>query len=123
MTRHDRSTSPETNPAAISIPQLCAVINGRVITPEDDGYDEARTIFYGGNDRYPTVIVRVADTTDVSRVVALARESGLELAIRSGGHSTAGHSTTDGGIVLDLSEMKHLEIDVEHRTAWAETGL
>jgi hypothetical protein len=78
MTEHVRSTSPETNPAAISIPQLRAVINGRVLTPEDDGYDEARTIFYGGNDRYPTVIVRVADTTDVSRVVAPARESGLD---------------------------------------------
>jgi FAD/FMN-containing dehydrogenase len=47
----------------------------------------------------------------------------LELAIRSGGHSVAGHSTTEGGIVLDLSEMKHLEIDTEGRTAWAETGL
>jgi FAD/FMN-containing dehydrogenase len=102
MTEHDRSRSPETNPAAISIPQLRAVLNGRVITPEADGYDEARTVFYGGNDRHPAAIVRVADATDVSRVVALARESGLELAIRSGGHSTAGHSTTDGGIVLDL---------------------
>jgi FAD/FMN-containing dehydrogenase len=61
--------------------------------------------------------------TDVSHVVSLARESGLELAIRSGGHSDAGHSTTDGGIVLDLSEMKGIEIDVEGRTAWAETGL
>ena len=54
-------------------------------------------------------------------MVSLARESGLELAIKSGGHSLAGHSTT-GGIVLDLQEMKNFEIDVEGRTAWAETG-
>ena len=121
MTENDRSTSPQTDPAAIA--QLRTVLNGRVITPEDEGYDEARTVFYGGFDRYPAAIVRVKDATDVSRVVELAREGGLELAIKSGGHSTAGHSTTDGGLVLDLSEMKHLEIDVEGRTAWAETGL
>ena len=123
MTEHDRPTSPETNPATSAIPQLRAVLNGRVIIPEDEGYDEARTVFYGGFDRHPAAIVRARDAADVSRVVALARESGLELAIRSGGHSTAGHSTTDGGIVIDLSEMKNLEIDVEGRTAWAETGL
>src|ERR687896_463740 len=98
-------------------------VQGQLIRPKDDGYDEARTIFYGGFDRHPALIVRVADATDVSRVIALARESGLELAVRSGGHIVAGHSTTEGGIVLDLSEMKNLEIDTEGRTAWAETGL
>jgi FAD/FMN-containing dehydrogenase len=56
-------------------------------------------------------------------VVTLARETGLELAIRSGGHSLAGHSTTDGGIVLDLADMNALDIDPEQRTAWAQTGL
>jgi len=123
MRKHSHSTSPETNSTAISIPELRAGLNGRVITPEDAGYDEARAVFYGGIDRRPALIVRVADATDVSRVVSLARESGLELAIRSGGHSVAGHSVSDGGIMLDLSEMKGLEIDVEGRTAWAETGL
>ncbi|MGH2827578.1 MAG: FAD-binding oxidoreductase [Actinomycetota bacterium] len=67
--------------------------------------------------------MRAADAGDVSHVVSLARESGQELAVRSGGHSLSGHSVSDGGIVLDLSEMKRLEIDVEGRTAWAETGL
>jgi FAD/FMN-containing dehydrogenase len=118
---HTHSGSPKANP--ISIPQLRAVFNDRVITPDDASYDEARTVFYGGFDRRPALIVRVEDATDVSHVITLARESGLELAVRSGGHSVAGHSTTDGGIVLDLSEMKNLEIDVEGRTAWAETGL
>ena len=122
MTKQTHSTSPETDPA-ISIPKLRAALNGRVITPEDPTYDEARTVFYGGIDRRPALIVRVANASDVSRVVSLARESGLELAVRSGGHSPAGHSTTDGGIVLDLSEMKGLQIDLERRTAWAETGL
>jgi FAD/FMN-containing dehydrogenase len=123
MTKQNRSRSPETNPTAVSIPRLRASLNGRVISPEDAGYDEARAVFYGSIDRRPAVIVRVADATDVSRVVALARESGLELAVRSGGHSLAGHSVSDGGIVLDLSNMKSLQIDTERRTAWAETGL
>jgi FAD/FMN-containing dehydrogenase len=125
MRKQNHTTSAESGSAAttISIPQLRAGLNGRVITPEDAGYDEARTVFYGGFDRRPALIVRAGDATDVSRVVSLARESNLELAVRSGGHSLAGHSTTDGGILLDLSEMKNIEIDLEGRTAWAQTGL
>ena len=65
----------------------------------------------------------VAGTEDVSQVVLLAREPGLELAVRSGGHSLAGHSPTDGGIVLDLADMNALEIDPEQRTARAQRGL
>jgi FAD/FMN-containing dehydrogenase len=103
--------------------EFSSKVRGQLTRPQDDGYDEARAVFYGGIDRRPALIVRVANATDVSRVVALARESGVELAIRSGGHSVAGHSTTDGGIVLDLSGMKGLEIDLERHTAWAESGL
>jgi FAD/FMN-containing dehydrogenase len=106
-----------------TVSDLKAQFNGRVIAPEDAGYDEARTIFYGGFDRRPTAVIRAADASDVSRVVLLARESGLELAVRAGGHSLAGHSVSEGGIILDLSQMKGLEIDVEGRTAWAEAGL
>ncbi len=107
----------------LSIPQLRTAFKGRVVAPDDAAYDQARTVFYGGIDRHPAVIVRVADAEDVSRVVALARETGLELAIRSGGHSVAGHCLSDGGIVLDLGEMKALDLDTERRTAWAQTGL
>jgi FAD/FMN-containing dehydrogenase len=103
--------------------QLRTGIRGRVIGPEDPEYDAARTVFYTGFDRRPAAIVKVADAADVARVVTLAHESGAELAIRSGGHSLAGHGVTDGGIVIDLSAMRGLEIDVAGRTAWAETGL
>ena len=65
----------------------------------------------------------MADASDIATVLNLARETGLELAIRSGGHSAAGHSTSDGGIVVDLRSLKSLEIDVESRTAWADSGL
>ena len=110
-------------PTTISIPKLRKDLKDRVIAPGDPDYDKARTVFYGGVDRHPAVIIRVADVNDVVRVVNLARESGLELAVRSGGHSTVGHSVTEGGIVLDLSNMKDLQIDPEAHTAWAETGL
>jgi FAD/FMN-containing dehydrogenase len=107
----------------ISTPQLVANLPGRVIGPDDPEYDQARTVFYGGFDRRPAVIVRVADAGDVSRVVSFAREAGLELAVRGGGHSVAGHGVSDGGVVLDLSEMRALDIDADRRTAWAEAGL
>jgi hypothetical protein len=105
-----------------TIPQL-RDIAGQVIGPDDAEYDKARASFYGGIDRRPAAIVRVADANDVSRVIALARDTGMELAVRSGGHGVAGYGLPDGGIVLDLADMKALDIDRERRTAWAETGL
>lgn len=113
---------PRTSSAS-PIQDLRAALRGRVITPEDVDYDQARTVFLGGIDKRPAVIVRPADTDDVARAVRIARASGLPFAVRSGGHSSAGHGTTDGGIVLDLRDMRALEVDVEARTAWAETGL
>ena len=109
--------------SSLSIPKLRENLTGRVIAPDDPEYDDARAVFYGGIDRRPAVIARVANASDVSSVVSLARETELELAVRSGGHSVAGHCVSEGGIVLDLSEMKALDIDVAGRTAWAETGL
>jgi FAD/FMN-containing dehydrogenase len=115
---------PVHQPSSVrSIPDLRATIKGRVLTPEDAGYDEARTLFMGGFNQRPAAIVRVAGAPDVARVIAVARESGVPLAVRSGGHSGAGHCTTEGGIVLDLHDMKSLDVDVDRRTAWAETGV
>ena len=122
--RQDALRLPTARPLdEADIREFASNARGQLIRPGDDGYDAARAVFYGGIDRRPALIVRPKDATDVSRVVSLARESGLELAVRSGGHSAAGQSTTEGGIVLDLSEMKALEIDVGGRTAWAQTGL
>jgi FAD/FMN-containing dehydrogenase len=112
----------ETTPA-IPISDLRANLNGSVIAPDDPGYDDARHVFFTGFDRRPAAVVRVADASDVSRTVNLARETGAELAVRSGGHSRAGFGTSEGGIVLDLSEMNAVEIDPDGRTAWAQTGM
>jgi FAD/FMN-containing dehydrogenase len=106
-----------------AIERLRAELDGAVITPEDGRYEVARKVFYGSVDRRPAAIVRPTNVAAVAAVVSLARESGLELAVRSGGHSLAGHSVSEGGIVLDLSELKALDLDVPGRTAWAQTGL
>ena len=98
-------------------------VTGQVIRPGDADYDKARTVFLGGVDRRPAVIIRVANNSDVSRVIALARDTGMPLAVRSGGHSGAAHGVVDDGIVLDLADMRALKIDAERRTASAETGL
>jgi FAD/FMN-containing dehydrogenase len=123
MSSKKLSNSQAANLASPSISELRTLFNGRVIAPEDGEYDQARALFYGGFDRRPSAIIRVADAADVTRVISLARETGLELAIRSGGHSVAGYSISDGGLVLDLSDMRALKFDLERRTAWAETGL
>lgn len=108
---------------SLSVPELRAELRGTVIAPGEAGYDAARRVFFGGFDRRPAVVVRARDATDVARVVALAGQTGLELAVRSGGHSLAGHGTSNGGIVLDLSAMDALQIDPDRRTAWAQPGL
>jgi FAD binding domain/Berberine and berberine like len=109
--------------SSLSIPNLREALKGRTIAPEDAGYDEARTVFSGSFDSRPAVVIRPADVSDVVHVVKVARETGLPFAVRSGGHSGAGHSTTDGGIVLDLHDLKTLAIDAAQRTAWAGGGL
>jgi FAD/FMN-containing dehydrogenase len=78
---------------------------------------------YAGSDRHPAAIVRVADADDIARVIAIARETGLELAVRSGGHSASGQSISEGGIVIDVRDLNDLDIDAANRTAWAGSGL
>lgn len=118
------SATPHTSaPAPLSLAALRAAVDGRVIVPGDADYDAARVVGLGGIDRRPAVIVRVAGAEDVARVIGVARETGLELAVRCGGHSGAAHGTTDGGIVLDLRDMQRIEVDVAGRTAWADAGL
>ena len=77
----------------------------------------------GGIDRHPAAIVQVAGVDDIRRVIAVARETGAELAVRSGGHSGAGYGTTEGGLVIDLRTMKKIDVDPASKTLWAETGL
>ena len=107
----------------LSIDRLPNAVKGSVIGPGDPDYDAMRSVIYGGIDPRPAVIVRVADAADIAAVIDVARETGLPLAVRSGGHSGAGHSTVDDGIVLDVRNLDDLEIDPIARTAWAGSGV
>jgi FAD/FMN-containing dehydrogenase len=105
------------------LPKLREELAGEVLGPDDPGYDTARRVVLRSVDRYPAAIVRPADAGEVARVVALARETGLELAVRGGGHGQAGHGTTEGGIVLDLAGLRALELDPGERVVRAAGGL
>ena len=100
-----------------------AELLGELILPGHLEYDSARQIRDLTFDRHPTMIVRAAGQGDVARTVVMAAESGMPLAVRAGGHSVAGYSTVEGGIVLDMSQMKGLHIDTDRRIAWARPGL
>src|SRR4051794_28562738 len=110
------TTTTSIQPAQIQ--RLKANVNGRVIEPGGPEYDTARRVMYGGVDRHPAAVVRVADVDDVRAVIAFARDTGVELAIRSGGHSAKGDSSTEGGVVLDLRDLRAIDIDPDARTGW-----
>jgi FAD/FMN-containing dehydrogenase len=91
-------------------------LQGEILRPGDEEYDSARAIWNGSAEGQPALIVRCADAVDVSAAITFARAEGLPIAVRSGGHSVAGHSTSDG-VVIDLSSMKGMEVDVDRRVA------
>src|SRR2546421_948822 len=103
--------------------ELAPRFSGRLVQPGDAGYDEARVVWNGLYDRRPALIARCGSVDDAVAAVNFARENGLEVAVRGGGHSAVGYGTCDDGIVIDLSEMKSIEIDPEARTARAEPGM
>jgi FAD/FMN-containing dehydrogenase len=108
---------------ALDLEAFEAGLTGSIVLPGSTDYDEARLVHHAQADRRPALIVRAADAGDVARTVSLARESGLTLSVRGGGHSIVGFGTNDGGIVLDLGAMKGLHIDPDRRLAWAQPGL
>src|ERR671930_719228 len=97
--------------------------SGDLLVPEHPGYDEARRVFNAMIDRRPAVIARCADTADVVAAVDVARERGLVVAVRCGGHSVAGLSTCDDGMLLDLGGLKSIAVDPATRTARAGGGV
>lgn len=101
---------------------LDGAIDGRVIRPDAPDYDDARRTFNGLIDRRPAVIVRCTSDADVRAVIEAAREDGLVLGIRGGGHSVAGTAMVEGGIVADLSPMRGVDIDSARKIAHVEGG-
>ncbi len=105
-----------------TIEDLREQINGDVTTSDDPGYDEARRVYNAMIDRRPSVVVRCANADDVAATVNYARENGLVLAVRGGGHSVPGFGTIDDGVVADLSTMRVVTVDPATRRARAQGG-
>lgn len=108
------------SPAALD--KLRNGFQGEVLAPSDHGYDEARTIFNSMIDRRPAAIAQCRTVEDVVRAVRFGRESGLEIAVRGGGHGVAGKALTEGGLVVDMRQMNAVTVDPDARTATVAGG-
>ncbi|MFC5585321.1 FAD-binding oxidoreductase [Nitratireductor kimnyeongensis] len=102
---------------------LLTEIKGKPISPSDAEYEEARTLANNNWDHRPALIIRVADARDVALTLLFAQKEGVEIAVRSGGHSTCGHGSCPGGIVIDLRDLNALEFAQDQSWAWAGAGL
>ncbi|HUK95520.1 MAG TPA: FAD-binding oxidoreductase [Gaiellaceae bacterium] len=105
------------------VSSLADRISGSVVSPDDAGYDEARAVHNGLIDRRPALIVRPRTAADVVAGLAFARNAGLEVSVRGGGHNVAGRAVTDGGVMIDLAELKRISVDSDAQTATAEGGV
>lgn len=101
---------------------LKGAARGRVITPPDPDYDEARMVYNGMHDRRPGTIIQCVDSADVMAAIRAARGTGLDLAVRGGGHSVPGFGTVDDGLVIDLSKMNSVRVDPVRKVAWVGGG-
>ena len=102
--------------------RLRSQLRGTLVLPEDEGYDDARAVWNAAIDRRPAAVARCADPTDVVRALEFARARSLPVAVRGGGHGFAGKATCDGGLVIDCSPMRHVDVDPARRLARAGAG-
>jgi FAD binding domain/Berberine and berberine like len=108
---------------ASDIARLKRTIRGELVLPDDPGYERARKVWNGIIDKRPAAIIYCAGSDDVAAAVSLARSRGFLVAVRAGGHNVAGCSVCDGGIVIDVSRMKRIEVDPVRRIARAQAGM
>lgn len=108
---------------ANALPQLAKHFSGKLLQPNDDGYDDARRVHNGLVDKRPALIARCTGTADIVAAVNFGRDLGLEIAVRGGGHNVAGLAAVEGGLMIDLSLMKGIRVDPGKRTALAEGGV
>ena len=98
--------------ASLAIPdELVAGFNGRLVGPDDAAYDEVRAVHNGLVDRHPGLIARCQNVADVRDAVMFGRSAGLEISVRGGGHNVAGRAVTEGGLMIDLSLMRGVDVD------------
>jgi len=116
------TTPTQLSPPAAAARRLRSSLRGTVVAAADAPYDTARQIWNGAVGHRPALIVRCADDQDVAAAIRAAREHGLPLSVRGGGHDWAGRALRDGGVVLDLSAMRAVTVDPATRTAVAQGG-
>ncbi len=102
--------------------KLSGTIKGRVLGPDDSGYDEARQIWNAMIDRRPAVIVQPANGDDVAPAIKFARENALEISVRGAGHNIAGNAVCNGGVMIDFSQMKQVRVDAAKKRAYVDAG-
>src|SRR3954452_14701208 len=102
---------------AILDPAAVAAFGGELLQDGDPGYDDARRVFNAAIDRRPALVARCTGAADVMSALALAREHHLDVSVRGGGHSVAGHAVVDGGLEIDLRPMNRVRVDPQRRTA------
>ena len=109
--------------SAGGLDELRSSIGGRIIQPDDGGYDEARRVHNGLIDRRPAIIVRCRSAADAAAALRFARAEGLDISVRGGGHNVAGRAVADDAVMIDLAEMKGIQVDPDARTVRAEGGV
>jgi hypothetical protein len=107
---------------ASGLHKLRESLRGSIVTPQDGGYDDARSLYNAMIDKRPAAIARCADVADVVAAVNFGRDSGLLVAVRGGGHNGAGLGSCDGGLVIDLGSMKGIRVDPDRRTIRVGAG-
>ena len=123
----DRLSTPVENLSGKAISKettetLKRKVKGQIVLPSDPSYDEVREIWNAMIDRRPALIVRCAEASDVVHAISFARENGLEISIRGGGHNIAGNALCDNGVMIDLSTMRRVRVNAEKKRAYVEPG-
>ena len=113
--------TPVSNDEAVE--EFGASLRGRLLGPDDEGYDEARTVWNGMIDNHPALVARCAGAADVIDAVTFAREQGVDLSVKGGGHNIAGRAVADDALLIDLSGMDSVRVDPDARTARVEPGV
>ena len=124
MNVHMRVGAPTITPhLAIGIEALSLRLKGRLVAADHADYDDLRGLPHSNWDHRPLFVARVANAPDVADVVDFARRNQLDIAVRSGGHSVCGYSASEGGVVIDLRDLRSIDIDLDDMTVWAGAGL
>ena len=119
---HDPSEEKKTTFSKETVENLRRKVKGQIVLPSDPSYDEVREIWNAMIERRPALIVRCAEADDVPHAILFARENGLEISVRGGGHNIAGNALCENGVMIDFSTMRKVRVDAEKRRAYVEPG-